>query len=201
MVWNNFQSSPPPPKKRKRGKQEEEWGGHGCLVRSVKQWWTASDGKSIKKNPQNSKKIKSGVCRNGLETFVDPTVVDGHIYLLFIRKKEKKKRGPTERVCKSNKDTSVRVPSSVSPIGQHFLIFIPMADLVSWYGWIDTSFRTKTNVCLLAQVGKKGRSKKNEKLDKEGEGVDEHRLGENLTKNFLSFLYFLEHSTKKRNAP
>lgn len=62
-------------------------------------------------------------------------------------------------------------------------------------------FRTKTNVCLLAQVGKKGRSKKNEKLDKEGEGVDEHRLGQNLTKNFLSFLYFLEHSTKNETPP
>lgn len=113
MVWNNFQSSPPPLKKKERGKQEEEWGGHGCLVRSVKQWWTASDGKSIKKNPQNSKKIKSGVCRNGLETFVDPTVVDGHIYLLFIRKKEKKEKR-TNRACMQKQQRHERSRSIVS---------------------------------------------------------------------------------------
>ncbi len=66
----------------------------GCLVRSVKQWWTVGDGKSIKiprkkkqiqnlpkKRRESEREIKSGVCRNRLETFVDPTVVDVHIYL------------------------------------------------------------------------------------------------------------------------
>lgn len=34
-----------------------------------------------KKKRVREREIKSGVCRNRLETFVDPTVVDVHIYL------------------------------------------------------------------------------------------------------------------------
>ena len=120
----------------------------GCLVRSVKQWWTVGDGKSIKnpskketkkkklaqKRRESEREIKSGVCRNRLETFVDPTVVDVHIYL-SLRTHNWATKNWTENWafwC---------FPYSTFP---YFLI--PMADLVFWY---DESINLFFSLCFL----------------------------------------------------
>ncbi len=107
----------------------ERWGELGWTWLFGPFCQTVMDGRrwEIDKNPSEKKRkkkllpkirrrggeIKSGVCRNRLETFVDPTVVDVRIYL---------RAGRNNTTTTTGREPCVLV---------RFLIFIPMADLVS----------------------------------------------------------------------